>query len=233
MFRAVRGLVAGAAVAAVLTACGGGSGAGGGDTGSTGGTAGGDSGSGTSSSPSSTADGAAAGGEDAAVPVVLTADQVRRALVDTESAPQGWEGFGVDMDLPDESLKSCRADTATQCGGFVALGSSHIQRGGEEQQVVFTIYAFKSPDDAKAAMKGLVAKERGSAGTAAKPLKVSLNTDETDAFTGPNTEIFMRLDGTLVRVASQGLSENEPYEDFARLQIGRVEQTVAGEDVGG
>ena len=220
VFRVVRGMVAGAAVAAALTACGGnGGGAGSGST--------------DRASTSSTDSGVGADDDHSKAPVVLTGDQVRRALVNTGSAPQGWEGFGVDMDVPAASLKTCRADTATQCGGFVALGSSHIQQGGEEQQIVFTIYAFKTPNDAKSAMKGLAAKERRRVGAGAKPLSVSAGADETDAFTGRNTEIFMRLGGTLVRVASKGLPESEPYDDFARLQIDRIKQTVEGENAGG
>ncbi|MFI6768900.1 hypothetical protein [Streptomyces sp. NPDC050355] len=216
MFRVARGIAVGAALAAALTACGGNGGASSGSTGS---------GAGAGA-------GAGAGGEQSKPPVVLTWDQVRRALVDTGSAPQGWEGFGVDIDKPAMSLKTCQADTGTKCGGFVALGSSHITQGGEGQ-VVFTIYAFQTPNDAKAAMKGLAATEHRSAGAGAKPLKVSADTDETDAFTGRNTEIFMRLGGTLVRVASKGLPEGEPYDDFARLQIDRIKQTVEGKDVGG
>ncbi|WP_053923813.1 hypothetical protein [Streptomyces chattanoogensis] len=220
VFRVARGIAVGAALAAALTACGGNSGAGSGSNGS-----GGSTGSGAGA-------GAKAGGEQSKAPVVLTSDQVRRALVDTESAPQGWEGFGVDMDEPVVSLKTCQADTGTKCGGFVALGSSHITQGGDGQ-VVFTLYAFRTPNDAKAAMKGLAAKEHRSAGAGAKPLKVSADTDETEAFTGRNTEIFMRLGGTLVRVASKGLPEGEPYDDFARLQVDRIKQTVEGKDVGG
>ncbi|MEU4497516.1 hypothetical protein AB0F96_29720 [Streptomyces sp. NPDC023998] len=218
VFRVVRGMVAGAAVAAALTACGGNGGAGSGSTDRT-------------STSSSTDSRVGADDDQSKAPVVLTGDQVRRALVNTGSAPQGWEGFGVDMDVPAASLETCRADTATQCGGFVALGSSHIQQGSEEQ-VVFTIYAFKTPTDAKSAMKGLAAKERRRVGAGAKPLKVSADADQTDAFTGRNTEIFMRLGGTLVRVASKGLPESEPYDDFARLQIDRIKQTVEGENAG-
>lgn len=214
MFRVARGIAVGAAMAAVLTACGGNGGVGSGSTGSGAGV------------------GAKAGGEQSKAPVVLTWDQVRRALVDTFSAPQGWEGFGVDIDTPAVSLKTCQADTGTKCGGFVALGSSHITQGGEAQ-VVFSIYAFRTPNDAKAAMKGLAAKEHRSAGAGVKPLKVTADTDETDAFTGRNTEILMRLGGTLVRVASKGLPEGEPYDDFARLQIDRIKQTVEGKGVGG
>ncbi|WP_328383160.1 hypothetical protein OHS81_06090 [Streptomyces sp. NBC_00400] len=161
---------------------------------------------------------------------MLTEDQVRRALVDTDSAPQDWEGFGVSIPEHTESVKTCQDDTGTKCSGFTALGTSHIDQAAGEGQVIFTIYAFRTPDDVNFAMKSLAAKERRKSGAGAKPLKVSAGADETDAFTGRNTEIFMRLGGSLIRVASEGLREGQPYADFARLQIDRIKQTAEGKN---
>lgn len=213
MFRVARGIAVGAAMVAALTACGGA------DGGSPGATDGGDG-----------AGAVTGGGGQPKVPVVLTEDQVRRALVDTDSAPQGWEGFGVSIPEHTESVKTCQDDTGTKCGGFTALGTSHIDQVASEGQVIFTIYAFRTPDDVKFAMKSLAAKERRKSGAGAKPLKVSAGADETDAFTGRNTEIFMRLGGSLIRVASEGLREGQPYADFARLQIDRIKQTAEGKN---
>ncbi|GGV45418.1 hypothetical protein GCM10010261_19660 [Streptomyces pilosus] len=163
-------------------------------------------------------------------PVVLTQDQVRRALVDTESAPDGWDGFGAEIDIPEESLRTCREDTGTQCDGFVALGSSFIRQSISGGRVVFRIYAFSTPGAAEAAMKGLAAGERSRAGNRARPMDVRLDADDTDAFTGPETMIVTRLGGTLVRITSEDLPQTVPYTDLAELQTARVRQAAARED---
>ncbi|MFC8871515.1 hypothetical protein ACFUAC_28380 [Streptomyces sp. NPDC057148] len=220
MLRTARGFAVGAVMLTGLTACGGG-----GEP-----VARGDS---TASADAGGADAPATGADRGAkAPVVLTQDQVRRALVDTESAPDGWEGFGADIEVSEESLRMCREDTGTRCDGFVALGSSFIRQSVSGGRVVFRIYAFGTPGDAEAAMKGLAAEERGKAGSRTRPLDVRLDTDETDAFTGPETMIVTRLGGTLVRVTSEDLPQTVPYADLARLQTARVRQTAALEGVG-
>ncbi|MFI8483987.1 hypothetical protein [Streptomyces rubrogriseus] len=162
---------------------------------------------------------------------MLTQDQVRRALVDTESAPDGWEGFGAEIDVPEESLRACRQDTGTKCEGFIALGSSFIRQPVSGGRVVFRIYAFGTPGEAEAAMMGLAAEERSKAGSRARPLDVRLDTDETEAFTGRETMIVTRLGGTLVRVNSEDLPQTVRYADLAKLQTARVRQTAALEDI--
>ncbi|WEV27797.1 hypothetical protein OYE22_23400 [Streptomyces sp. 71268] len=220
VFRMVRGLAVGAVMLTGITACSGdGESAARGDS--------------TASANASQKDERATGDDrEAKAPIVLTQDQVCRALVDTESAPDGWEGFGAEIDVPEEALRTCRQDTGTKCEGFIALGSSFIRQSVSGGQVVFRIYAFGTPGDAQVAMKGLAAGERSKAGSRARPLEVRLDTDETDAFTGPQTMIVTRLGGTLVRVISEDLPQTVPYADLAKLQTARVRQTAAIEDVG-
>ncbi|TRV76821.1 hypothetical protein FKN01_17295 [Streptomyces sp. 130] len=183
---------------------------------------------GTASADAGPVDERAAGGaRGAETPVVLTQEQVRQALIDTDSAPDGWEGFGAEIGLPQESLKTCREDSGTQCEGLVALGTSFIRQPASGGQVVFRIYAFGTPGDAESAMDGLAAAERGKAGSRARPLDVRLETDETDAFTGPDTMIVTRLGATLVRVTSEDLPQTVPYADLAELQTTRVRQSAA------
>ncbi|MEU9009648.1 hypothetical protein AB0D12_07665 [Streptomyces sp. NPDC048479] len=62
------------------------------------------------------------------------------------------------------------------------------------------------------------------------PLEVKAGADETDAFTGRTTEIFMRIGGALVRVESEDLREGRPYADFAKLQIDRIKKTTEGKN---
>ena len=50
---------------------------------------------------------------------------------------------------------------------------------------------------------------------------------------GERSRLIYRPRFPLVRVASKGLPESEPYDDFARLQIDRIKQTVEGENAGG
>jgi hypothetical protein len=73
---------------------------------------------------------------------------------------------------------------------------------------------------------------RHAAGAEAKPLTVSAGAGETDAFTGRNTQVFMRLGATLIRLESENLPEDQPYADLATLQIDRVKQTAQGQEFG-
>lgn len=81
-------------------------------------------------------------------------------------------------------MRVCEEDTKSNCGGFVAVGWSHVSPDEQPAydkdgsgRVEFHLYSFRSPDDAKAAMKGLAAEERRSAdanGVEMKPLKISV-----------------------------------------------------------
>lgn len=209
MFRPVRGIAAGAVLAASLTACGG-SGSGGGGT-----------------DP--------VGGGQSKAPLVLAADQVRTALVSKSSAPEGWKGRSPKFLSPDDALRKCQDATETNCGGFVSYGTTYFLKlkqnaDGRQGHLYFTVFSFKTPEDAQAAMKGLTKKERRKAGAEAKPLQISAGAEETDAFTGKHTEVHLRLGGVLVRLESTDLTANEPYADFAKLQIDRIKMTAAGKN---
>ncbi|MFF4795368.1 hypothetical protein ACFY2M_37885 [Streptomyces sp. NPDC001276] len=203
VLKALRGIAAGTAMAAALTACG--SSGGGSATGATGG--------------------------QPTAPIVFAPDQIRTALVSKAGAPKGWKGSEPKVDL-DNGMRTCEEDTKSSCGGFVAVGWSHISptNGDGSGRVEFHLYSFRSSDDAKAAMKGLAAEERRSAGANGveiKQLQISAGADETDAFTGQRTRIMMRVGGLVVFVKSQGsLSGEQPYGDLAKLQIGRIKKTA-------
>ncbi|UNO42320.1 hypothetical protein [Streptomyces sp. MST-110588] len=211
--KAVRGITAAAVLMAGLAACGSGGGDGKGGAQASGGT----------------------GGTVQERPIVLTEDQVRTALVGKAGAPTGWEGTSPKIDDPGDALNRCQEATKTNCGGFLARGRSYFRQEKANEQggvgeVKFTVYAFRTPDDAKAALKGLAATERRKAGSAAKPLKVEAGADETDAFTGKTTEIGMRVGAVLVRLESIDLREGQPYADFAKLQIDRIKKTAQGKN---
>ncbi|MFX0574474.1 hypothetical protein [Nocardia nepalensis] len=203
---ALRGIAVGTAMVATLTACGGSS--------------------------------AGSAGTQAKAPISFTPDQIRTALVSKAGAPKGWQGSGPRVDL-DNGMRTCAEDTESSCGGFVAVGWSDVKPDKDpaykawSPEVKFRIYSFRSPDDAKAAMKGLAAEERRSAGAngvETKPLQTSVGADETDAFTGQRTRIMMRVGGLLVLVASQDLREEQPYGDLAKLQIDRIKKTSEGKN---
>ncbi|MFE3738000.1 hypothetical protein [Streptomyces sp. NPDC059134] len=198
-------MLVGTAVLAVLTACGGGS-----------------------------ATGSADGGPKE--PVVFGPDMIRTALMSEAGAPEGWTGSGPRIDL-DNGLTDCEQDTHSACGGFVARGLSHLRpdKAPEYESrtpgVRFLMLSFRSTDDAKAAMKSLMAEERRLAaanGVGTKPLRLSVEADETDAFTGRRTSITMRTGALLVLVQSQDLREEQPYGDLAGLQMDRIRKTAEG-----
>ncbi|CAM5466689.1 Lipoprotein OS=Streptomyces rimosus subsp. rimosus (strain ATCC / DSM 40260 / JCM 4667 / NRRL 2234) OX=1265868 GN=SRIM_026285 PE=4 SV=1 [Streptomyces rimosus subsp. rimosus] len=213
MFRSVRGIVTGAVLAASLAACGSGGGSGG-DTGN-----GADQG----------------GGDQQKAPLVLAADQVRTALVSKSSAPEGWKGRSPKFLSPNDALRKCQDTTETNCGGFVSYGNTDFLKEkqnaeGRTGHLYFTLFSFKTPEDAQAAMKGLTKRERHKAGADAKPLQISAGAEATDAFTGKHTEVHMRLGGVLIRLESTDLTDSEPYADFAKLQIDRIKKVAEGKN---
>lgn len=229
MLKALRGITIGIALLTALTACGssnGGSGSGG---------SGGSGGGGSDTSGGNTT-GTVDGLPEA--PITFTSDQISTALMSKPGAPEGWTGSDPKIDL-DNGLMNCQQDTKAACGRFVALGTSHISPDkfpayeSRSPEVKFRIYSFRTSDDAKAALKGLAAEERRSAtanGAEPKPLKLTLNADETDAFTGDRTRIMMRVGGLLVAVESQDLREEQPYGDLAELQLDRIKKTAEGKN---
>ncbi|MFE2145820.1 hypothetical protein ACFXA3_29500 [Streptomyces sp. NPDC059456] len=168
----------------------------------------------------------------------MTEDMIRTALISKSAAPQGWRPVGgvqIDKDGAD-NMRECEEQTKTNCGGFVSVGSIRLflEEGGtaSESSIRFTIVSFRSVDDAKAGLKGMTAEARRKAGSEAKPLKISAGADETDAFTGPHTEVMMRVKNALIRLESGNLKENQPqpYGDFAKLQIDRLNKTIEGKN---
>ncbi|MFE9845250.1 hypothetical protein [Streptomyces goshikiensis] len=214
VFRTVRGLAGGAALIVALAACG----------------SNGDDG-------ASAVGGAGAAGGKSKAAVVVTEDMIRTALISKTAAPKGWRTVGgVQIREGGDSLRECEAQTQTNCGGFVSVGSTtlFLEEGAtvSESSIRYSIVSFRSVDDAKAGLKGMAAEARRKAGADAKPLKVSAGADETDAFTGPHTEVMMRVGSALVRLESGNLTESQPqpYGDFAKLQIDRLHKTAEGKN---
>ncbi|MFF4323736.1 hypothetical protein [Streptomyces sp. NPDC001568] len=166
----------------------------------------------------------------------MTEDMIRTALISKAAAPQGWKQTGsVQFYEGGDSLRACEEHTSTNCGGFVSVGSSAIglEGGGfDGSSIRFSIVSFRSVDDAKAGLKGMSAEARRKAGAEAKPLKISAGADETDAFTGPHTEVMMRVGSALIRLESGNLKENQPqpYSEFAKLQVDRLNKTIEGKN---
>ncbi|MEU7606545.1 hypothetical protein [Streptomyces sp. NPDC041003] len=183
------------------------------------------------------AGGAGEAGGKAKAPVVVTEDMIRTALISKAAAPQGWRASGgVQTYEGGDSLRKCEEHTSTSCGGFVSVGSItlSLEGGGavDGSTIQFSIVSFRSVDDAKAGLKGMSAEARRKAGSEAKPLKISAGADETDAFTGPHTEVMMRVGSALIRLESGNLKESQPqpYGDFAKLQIDRLNKTTEGKN---
>ncbi|MFJ3841508.1 hypothetical protein ACWGHM_34465 [Streptomyces sp. NPDC054904] len=168
----------------------------------------------------------------------MTEDMIRTALISKTAAPQGWRPTNsVQTWEGGDSLRECEEQTGTNCGGFVSVGSIALRLLDEdgtqsESGITYSIVSFRSVDDAKAGLKGMTAEARRKAGAEAKPLKISAGADEIDAFTGPHTEVMMRVGSALIRLESSDLKESQPqpYGDFAQLQIDRLKKTTEGKN---
>ncbi|MGI5355779.1 hypothetical protein ACQI4E_10760 [Streptomyces sp. CA-252508] len=175
-------------------------------------------------------------------PVTLTPDMVRTALPSKASAPKGFEGDDIEVEVGDEAVEACAESTESNCGGLLSMGGTDFDtddsgRGDSSEyngEVVFGLLAFQSPDDASATYKALVAEERGKAekdGKKAKAVQITAGAEETEAFEDPDGEtvVMMRVGSVVAVVNGDGTFVEKPnYNDLARLQIDRLKKTVAG-----
>ncbi|MEV4329801.1 hypothetical protein AB0K02_04550 [Streptomyces sp. NPDC049597] len=213
MIKAARGIAAGVVLMAVLTACGG------------------------------SDDGLDAfRGDGDKPPVTLTPDMVRTALPSKASAPQGFEGDDIEIEVGEEAVETCTESTESNCGGLIAMGGTDFDtddsgRGDSSDydgEVNFAILAFQSPDDAKATYKALVTEERGEAeedGKKAKPVQIDAGAEETEAFEDADGEtmVMMRIGSVVTVVNGDGTFVEKPnYNDLAKLQIDRLKKTAEG-----
>ncbi|MFD9035070.1 hypothetical protein ACFVZW_28635 [Streptomyces sp. NPDC059567] len=212
MSKAARGIAAGAVLMVVLTACGG------------------------------SDDGLEAfRGDGDKPPVTLTADMVRTALPSKASAPKGFEGDDIEVEVGDEAVEACTGSTESNCGGLLSMGgtdfdtddSGRSDSSDYDGEVVFGILAFQSPDDARATYKALVTEERSKAEKdgKAKPVEIDAGAEETDAFEDADGEtmVMMRIGSVVAVVNGDGTFVEKPnYNDFARLQIDRLKKTANG-----
>ncbi|MGN9791545.1 hypothetical protein ACTMTU_10685 [Streptomyces sp. OZ13] len=213
MSKAARGITAGVVLMAVLTACGG------------------------------SDDGLDAfRGDGGKPPVTLTPDMVRTALPSKASAPKGFEGDDIEVEVGDEAVEACTDSTESNCGGLISMGATDFDtddsgRGDSSDfdgEVAFGILAFQSPDDASATYKALVTEERGKAeedGKKVKPLEIDAGAEETGAFEDADGEtlVMMRIGSVVAVVNGDGTFVEKPnYNDLAKLQIDRLKKTAQG-----
>ncbi|MEU7281271.1 hypothetical protein AB0A69_21195 [Streptomyces sp. NPDC045431] len=213
MSKAARGIAAGVVLMAVLTGCGG------------------------------SDDGLDAfRGDDDKPPVTLTPDMVRTALPSKASAPQGFTGDDIEVEVGDEAVEACSDSTESNCGGLLSMGSTDFDTDADgrgdssdyDGEVVFGLLAFQSPDDARATYKALVTEERrkaGQDGKNAKMVKVDAGAEETEAFEDADGEtmIMMRIGSVVAVVNGDGTFVQKPnYNDLAKLQIDRLKKTALG-----
>ncbi|MGW7359069.1 hypothetical protein ACWGI0_21165 [Streptomyces sp. NPDC054802] len=213
MRKATRGIAAGVVLMAALTACGG------------------------------SDDGLDAfRGDGDKPPVTLTPDMVRTALPSRASAPKGFEGDDIKVEVGDEAVEECADSTESNCGGLLSMGATDFDtddsgRGDSSDyngDVDFGILAFRSPDDARATYKALVTKERSKAeedGKKAKPVEIDAGAEETDAFEDADGEtmVMMRIGSVVAVVNGEGTFVVKPnYNDLAKLQIDRLKKTAQG-----
>jgi hypothetical protein len=211
--KAARGITAGVVLMAVLTACGG------------------------------SDDGLDAfRGDGDKPPVTLTPDMVRTALPSKASAPKGFEGDDIEVEVGDEAVEACTDSTESNCGGLISMGATDFDtddsgRGDSSDydgEVAFGILAFQSPDDASATYKALVTEERGKAeedGKKVKPLEIDAGAEETEAFEEADGEtlVMMRIGSVVAVVNGDGTFVEKPnYNDLAKLQIDRLKKTAQG-----
>ncbi|MFE5482376.1 hypothetical protein [Streptomyces sp. NPDC056527] len=213
MSKAARGIVAGVVLMAVLTACG------------------------------SSDDGLDAfRGEGDNPPVTLTPDMVRTALPSKASAPKGFEGDDIEVEVGDEAVEACTGSTESNCGGLLSMGGTDFDTDDSGRsdsseyngEVVFGILAFQSPGDASATYKALVTEERSKAekgGKKVKPVEVDAGAEETEAFEDADGEtmVMMRIGSVVAVVNGDGTFVEKPnYNEFAKLQIDRLKKTAQG-----
>ncbi|MFF8832157.1 hypothetical protein [Streptomyces sp. NPDC015131] len=175
-------------------------------------------------------------------PVTLTPDMVRTALPSKASAPEGFRGDDIEVEVGDEAVEACSEATEANCGGLLSMGYTDFDTddsgSGDSSdysgEVVFGIMAFQSPDDARATYKAVVTEERGKAekdGQKAKLVKIEAGAEETEAFEAADGEtvVMMRIGSVVAVVNGDGTFVAKPdYNGLAKLQIDRLKKTAQG-----
>ncbi|MCF3105957.1 hypothetical protein IPZ58_30930 [Streptomyces roseoverticillatus] len=132
-----------------------------------------------------------------------------------------------------EALTHCSAETKSPCAGLQAAGKKEMDARGsaDKTRLEFTLYTFRTEEEASRAMKDLAEQQRKSSaedGTPSKPLTVDSGADETDAIQdGDRSHVVMRIGAVVAHVDASG-AERGNVEHAAKVQVARVKSVAAG-----
>ncbi|MFD5148666.1 hypothetical protein [Streptomyces sp. NPDC058401] len=183
--------------------------------------------------------GSSSKGETAAGVGSLTATEVQMAMPSGLAAPQGWTGARI-LVLPEghpNASQGCQHDTSTTCAGLGARGdTSYDKTGVSEHQILFTVMSFDTQENARVAMKGLVARVPvAEYPEPPKPIDIKTGAEETHAFSGQTRSgalqnfALMRI-GNVVAQAYSVHESAAMLEEQAARQIERIKLAAAGKN---
>ncbi|WP_370414560.1 hypothetical protein [Streptomyces fradiae] len=210
MLQRTRGAVIGAALVLALAGCSGG-GADGGDGGK-----GGSGGGGVADAP-------------------FNPSQVAQAIPSKLAAPKGWNAQEPRVLDGSAAQQQCQTQGQWNCAGLTAQATTrqadYETNGDKDVDVLFTLLAYDSVDNAKAGLKAAVAETHKDANAKTTPLTLDAGADETDAFTEEGyATVSLRVGSVVAVMFGENLPKDHDIQSFAKLQVDRITTSATGKN---
>ncbi|MFJ9824600.1 hypothetical protein ACIRSU_09495 [Streptomyces sp. NPDC101160] len=212
MLHKTRGAVAGLTLVLALAGCSGGSGGEGGG--------GKDGGGGLADAP-------------------FNPSQVAQAIPSKLAAPKGWLAQEPRVLDGSTAREQCETQGQWSCAGLTAQAttrhSDENTNGDKEVNVQFTLLAYDSVDNAKAAMKAAVAENHKDEKTKPKRLTIDTAADETDAFAEEDQgETYqtaeLRVGSVVAVMFGRNLPKDHELPSFVKMQVDRITTSATGKN---
>ncbi|MER6307005.1 hypothetical protein [Streptomyces sp. NPDC001657] len=159
--------------------------------------------------------------------------QVAQAIPSQLAAPKGWKGQEPRVLDGSEARKQCETQAQWSCAGLTSLATTqHFSlNSGGDTNVMFTLLAYDSVENAKVGMKAAVAENHKGEETKPKPLAIDTDADETDAYTDEESSTAALRVGSVVAVMfGKQLPKDHDLPSFAKLQVDRIAIAATGKN---
>ncbi|MGW7261516.1 hypothetical protein [Streptomyces sp. NPDC054834] len=159
--------------------------------------------------------------------------QVAQAIPSQLAAPKGWKGQEPRVLNGNAAREQCETQAQWGCAGITGYATTQYftTDSGGDTNVMFTLLAYDSVENAKAGMKAAVAENHKDEKTKPQPLAVDTSADETDAFTDEGYPTAALRVGSVVAVMfGKQLPKDHDLPSFAKLQVDRITTAATGKN---
>ncbi|MEU5301096.1 hypothetical protein ACH4YO_16310 [Streptomyces noursei] len=173
------------------------------------------------------------GGGDGVADAPFNPSQLAQAIPSQLAAPKGWKGQEPHVLDGSAARKQCETQAQWSCAGLTAQATTrHFSLGSVgDTNVMFTLLAYDSVENAKVGMKAAVTENHKDEKTKPKPLTIDTDADETDAYTDQEYSAAALRVGSVVAVMfGKQLPKDHDLPSFAKLQVKRITTAATGKN---